>query len=110
MARSGLAHAVMVHALLALGTAVAVLPILYALQISTLGFQDVFVFPPRIMPGGAFLDNLTRAWEKVGLGRLLANSLAISLAVALGKIVLSVMAAFAFTYFGRFREIGRAHV
>lgn len=102
MPRRRIAYAVTVHALLAVGTAVAVLPILYAFQISTLGFQDVFVFPPRIMPGDAFLDNLARAWEKVGLGRLLTNSLAISLAVALGKLVLSVMAAFAFTYFGRF--------
>jgi sn-glycerol 3-phosphate transport system permease protein len=106
MASTGPARAVMVHALLVLGTAVAVLPILYALQISTLAFQDVFVFPPRLVPGDAFLDNLTRAWEKVRLGRLLANSLAISLAVALGKIVLSVMAAFAFTYFAPFRGKG----
>jgi sn-glycerol 3-phosphate transport system permease protein len=97
---------VVVHALLALGTVIAVLPILYAVQVSTLDFQEVFAFPPRLTPGPAFLDNLTRAWEKVGLGRLLGNSLAIALAVALGKIVLSVMAAFAFTYFGPFRGRG----
>jgi len=106
MARRRRGRAVVVHALLALGTVIAVLPILYAVQISTLDFQEVFAFPPRLTPGPAFLDNLTRAWEKVGLGRLLGNSLAIALAVALGKIVLSVMAAFAFTYFGPFRGRG----
>lgn len=106
MARRRWGRAVVVHALLALGTIIAVLPILYAIQVSTLDFQEVFVFPPRLTPGRAFLDNLARAWEKVGLGRLLSNSLAIALAVALGKIVLSVMAAFAFTYFGRFRGKG----
>jgi len=106
MARRRRGRAVVVHALLALGTVIAVLPILYAVQVSTLDFQEVFAFPPRLTPGPAFLDNLTRAWEKVGLGRLLGNSLAIALAVALGKIVLSVMAAFAFTYFGPFRGRG----
>lgn len=106
MARHRRGRAVAVHALLALGTIIAILPILYAVQVSTLDFQDVFVFPPRLTPGRAFLDNLARAWEKVGLGRLLGNSLGIALAVALGKIVLSVMAAFAFTYFGRFRGKG----
>lgn len=91
-----------VHALLAVATAVAVLPIAYAIQVSTLDFQEVFQFPPRLTPGGAFLDNFGRAWEKVGLGRLLANSALIALAVALGKMALSVMAAFAFTYFRPF--------
>ena len=37
------------------------------------------------------------------MGRLLLNSTFISVSVALGKIVLSMMAAFAFTYFGEFR-------
>jgi sn-glycerol 3-phosphate transport system permease protein len=42
------------------------------------------------------------AWTKVNLGRLLANSFVISISVALGKIVLSILAAFAFTYFRDF--------
>ena len=97
---------VAVHALLLLATVVAVFPIVYALQVSTLSFQEVFEFPPRLTPGHAFWDNLTRAWERVGLGRLLANSAIIALTVALGKICLSVMAAFAFTFFRDFRGKG----
>lgn len=79
-----------------------VFPVLYAAQISTLEFQDVFVFPPPVLPGGAFADNLRQAWDKVQLGRLLANSAGIAVVVALGKIVLAVIAAFAFTYFRDF--------
>lgn len=98
MARARRLRRVAAQAALA-GVALSVVfPVLYAAQISTLDFQEVFVFPPPILPGGAFATNLTEAWQKANLGRLLANSAAIAVAVALGKIVLSLMAAFAFTY------------
>jgi len=106
MARPGRGRVLLVHALLVGATLVSVFPILYALQVSTLSFQEVFVFPPKLTPGREFLDNLDRAWERVGLGRLLANSAIIALSVAFGKICLSVLAAFAFTYFRNFRGKG----
>jgi sn-glycerol 3-phosphate transport system permease protein len=62
----------------------------------------VFIYPPRLIPGTSLLENVRLAWTKVGLGRLLANSLLISISVALGKIGLSILAAFAFTYFRDF--------
>jgi sn-glycerol 3-phosphate transport system permease protein len=91
------------HALLWLCVFVTCFPVLYALLVSTFDFQQVFVYPPRLIPGTSFLTNLVHAWNKVRLGRLLANSLVISVGVALGKVVLSVLAAFAFTYFRDFR-------
>jgi sn-glycerol 3-phosphate transport system permease protein len=96
------ARHVLAHLGLAGATLVVVFPVLYAVHVSTLNFQDVFVFPPPLLPGGAFRENVAGAWEKVRLGRLLANSAAIAIAVALGKIALSVIAAFAFTYFRDF--------
>jgi sn-glycerol 3-phosphate transport system permease protein len=98
------------HALLAVATLVAVFPILYAFQVSTLTFKEVFVFPPKLTPGHAFLTNFAQAWERVGLGRLLVNSSLIALVVAFGKICLSVMAAFAFTYFRKFPGQGACFV
>jgi sn-glycerol 3-phosphate transport system permease protein len=86
------------HLALALTTLLVVAPVGYAIVVSTLDFQEVFVFPPRLTPGQSFAENLERAWRKVGLGRLLLNSAVIAVAVALGKIGLSVAAAFAFTY------------
>jgi sn-glycerol 3-phosphate transport system permease protein len=77
-------------------------PVLYALLVSTFDFQQVFVYPPRLIPGVSFIENVTVAWNKVGLGRLLANSLVISISVAVGKITLAIAAAFAFTYFKDF--------
>jgi ABC-type glycerol-3-phosphate transport system permease component len=61
MGRRGWGGTVLVHGLLAVATLVAVFPIIYALQVSTLTFQEVFAFPPKMTPGNAFLDNLARA-------------------------------------------------
>src|SRR5574341_1170900 len=108
MARRGLGTALLAHLVLAVVTLVIVAPVLYAFQVSTLDFQEVFVFPPRLTPGHSFGKNLGDAWEKVHLRRLLLNSAVIAVAVALGKICLSVLAAFAFTYFRPFP--GRAAV
>jgi sn-glycerol 3-phosphate transport system permease protein len=102
MARPRAGATILAHVVLAGTTFVVVFPVLYAVQVSTLGFQEVFVFPPRLTPGAAFVENFQRAWEKVHLGRLLLNSTLIAVTVALGKICLSVMAAFAFTYFRPF--------
>jgi sn-glycerol 3-phosphate transport system permease protein len=98
MRSRGRGAVLLVHGMLAAAALVVVFPVLYAVHVSTLEFQDVFVLPPRLAPGAAFLDNFARAWDKVSLGRLLLNSAGIAAAVALGKIVLSVLAAFAFTY------------
>ncbi|OFV88974.1 MAG: ABC transporter permease [Acidobacteria bacterium RBG_16_68_9] len=110
MARHGWGALLGTHALLALATVVAVFPILYAFQVSTLTFQEVFAFPPKLAPGHAFLANLAQAWERVGLGTLLLNSSVIALTVALGKMCLAVMAAFAFTYFRDFPGKGACFV
>ncbi|HLC20921.1 MAG TPA: hypothetical protein VJM10_02280, partial [Candidatus Methylomirabilis sp.] len=90
------------HGLLLLCVAVTCFPVLYALLVSTFDFQQIFIYPPRLIPGTSLLENVRLAWTKVGLGRLLANSFLISISVALGKIVLAILAAFAFTYFRDF--------
>lgn len=90
------------HVLLLGCVTITCFPVVYALLVSTFDFQQVFVYPPRLIPGTSFIENVGHSWSKVNLGRLLANSFAISVSVALGKIVLSILAAFAFTYFRDF--------
>lgn len=92
----------LIYAGFLVGAVVLVFPLVFAVVVSTQSFQEVFQYPPKLTPGGAFADNYVRAWTKASLGRLLLNSTAIAVAVALGKIVLSVAAAFAFTYFKDF--------
>ena len=94
---------IFIHIVLGAAVLIIAFPMVFALIVSTHTFEDVFVYPPKFIPGGNLLENYRAAWESVNMGRLLVNSTFISLAVALGKIVLSMMAAFAFTYFGDFR-------
>ena len=93
----------LVHLVLIAAIVVIAFPVFYAFIVSTQNFQDVFVYPPKFSPGSNIAENYIAAWKAVKLGRLLINSTAISVAVAFGKILLSLMGAFAFTYFGEFR-------
>ncbi|NIO06130.1 MAG: ABC transporter permease [Proteobacteria bacterium] len=95
-----------IHLILIVSFVIIAFPVFYAFIVSTQTFQDVFVYPPKFTPGNDTIQNYVAAWETVKMGRLLFNSTLISVAVAVGKIVLSLMAAFAFTYFGDFKGKG----
>ncbi len=87
------------HLIMIVVVIIVLFPMIYAIAVSTQTSREYFRFPPRLLPGSAGLDNYQAAWIKGNLGRLLFNSTFISLAVAIGKIVLSIMAGFAFVYF-----------
>ncbi|HVC10439.1 MAG TPA: ABC transporter permease subunit [Burkholderiales bacterium] len=80
-------------------------PVIYALIVSTLTFQEAYVYPPRLIPGTELWHNLVEAWNRVHMGRLFFVTTVISVGAAVVKIVLSLMAAFAYTHF---RFHGRA--
>jgi sn-glycerol 3-phosphate transport system permease protein len=46
-----------------------------------------------------WIPNYTTAWNRVNLGRMLFNSTFIAVVVTFGKLVMSLLAAFAFTHF-----------
>jgi sn-glycerol 3-phosphate transport system permease protein len=98
--KAGASHA----ALIALVIVIA-FPVFYALVVSTLTFRQAYVYPPRLYPGTELWNNVVEAWNRVNMGRLFFVTSVISVGAALVKIVLSLMAAFAYTHF-RFR--GRA--
>lgn len=94
---------IFIHVVLSLAVFIIAFPMLFAFIVSTHTFEDVFSYPPKFIPGLNILQNYREAWQSVDMGRLLFNSTFISVAVALGKIILSLTSAFAFTYFGDFR-------
>jgi len=93
------------HATLIALVVVIAFPVLYALVVSTLTFQQTYIYPPRLIPGTELWHNVVEAWNRVNMGRLFFVTSVISVGAAVVKIVLSLMAAFAYTHF-RFR--GRA--
>lgn len=93
---------ILTHTILITLVLIIAFPVIYALITSTLSFQQAYIYPPRLIPGTQFWHNIVEAWNRANLGRQFFNSSLISIVVAIVKIALSLMAAFAYTHF-RFR-------
>ena len=90
------------HGLLILGGLLVCLPIYFAFVVGSHTVGDVLAVPPPWLPGTEFFENAQTAWQKGNLGRLLFNSLVVALGIMIGKIAVSLLSAFAISYF-RFR-------
>jgi len=98
-------HEIFIHAILILLVIVLSFPVFFALVTSTLSLQESYQFPPKLIPGNQFMNNLKDAWERINIGRLFFNSTLISVVVAIVKTILALIAAFAYTHF-KFRGQG----
>jgi sn-glycerol 3-phosphate transport system permease protein len=93
------------HAVLIAGIAVVAFPIYYTLVASTHTSQAILAPPLPLLPGGAFVDNYGQALSGVGriggvgMDRILLNTLIVALAIAIGKIAISMLSAFAIVFF-----------
>lgn len=103
--RSRMGKLAATHVALTTLVALITFPVIYALIVSTLTFEQAYVFPPRLIPGTELVNNVTEAWHRVNMGRVFWVSGIVSVGTAVVKIFLSLMAAFAYTHF-QFR--GRA--
>jgi sn-glycerol 3-phosphate transport system permease protein len=87
------------HAILIASVAVLAFPLYYAFVISTQTLDEVTSLPPKLAPSTNMAQNYADAWARVKMGRLLVNSAIVALAVAFGKIAISLLSAFAIVYF-----------
>jgi sn-glycerol 3-phosphate transport system permease protein len=55
--------------------------------------------PPRLLPSTHLLENYAEAWQKAKMGRMLWNSVVMAVVIAVGKIAISMLSAFAIVYF-----------
>jgi sn-glycerol 3-phosphate transport system permease protein len=92
----------LVHAALIACVAIIAFPLYYAFVISTQEISEVVQKPPRLLPSTHLVENYAEAWRRSGMARLLVNSAIVAVAVAVGKIAISMLSAFAIVYF-RFR-------
>jgi ABC-type sugar transport system, permease component len=79
--------------------AVISFPLYYAFVISTQSMDQAISRPPLLLPSVHAVSNYVQAWVRADMGRLLLNSLVVAGATAAGKIVLSLLSAFAIVYF-----------
>ena len=90
------------HALLILGVLVIFFPIWLAFVASTVTQPEIARPPMPVWPGGRFLENYREALfsgVNVPVARMLVNSTVMALGIALGKIAISLLSAFALVYF-----------
>jgi sn-glycerol 3-phosphate transport system permease protein len=94
------------HFLLVLGLIVVVFPIYYVFVASTHSLETILKPPLPLLPGGEFIANYREALYGgigriggVGVATLLLNTTIMALGIALGKIVISIMSAYAIVFF-----------
>ena len=94
------------HAVLVTGVLLVAFPLWVTFVASTLTFDQIVSVPMPLWPGDQFLHNytqvLTSGSEKgssAPVGTMLVNSLVMALSIAIGKITISILSAFAIVYF-----------
>ncbi|HEX3632485.1 MAG TPA: sn-glycerol-3-phosphate ABC transporter permease UgpE [Casimicrobiaceae bacterium] len=94
------------HLVLIAGVAIVALPLYVGFVASTLSFDQVTAVPMQLTPGTHMFENYeavllrgSTAGSKAPVGQMMWNSLVMALAIAIGKIAISMLSAFAIVYF-----------
>ena len=90
------------HAFMILGVLVVSFPIWLAFVASTVTQPEIVSPPMPLLPGDHFLENYEKALfsgVNVPVYTMLLNSLVMALGIAIGKIIISLLSAFAIVYF-----------
>ncbi|RUU87479.1 sn-glycerol-3-phosphate ABC transporter permease UgpE [Mesorhizobium sp. M7A.F.Ca.MR.176.00.0.0] len=97
---------VIAHAVLILGILIVAFPIYYTFVASTQTLQTILRPPLPLLPGDQFWNNYTEALfggvgriGGVSVGRLLLNTTIMALGIAVGKIFISILSAYAIVFF-----------
>ena len=94
------------HVVLIAAVAVILFPVYVAFVASTLSFEQVLHVPMQLWPGDHLLENYASVMahgsakgSSAPVGRMMINSLVMALVIAIGKIAISIISAFAIVYF-----------
>jgi multiple sugar transport system permease protein len=95
---------ILAYAVVTMGAVVMIAPFLWMLSTSFKGGGAIFDYPPTWIPDPITFDNFRRVWTVVDFDRYLFNSMVVAIAVTLGEVFTSALAAYAFA---RLRFPGR---
>lgn len=98
---------ILAHVVLILGVLIVAFPVYITFVASTHTASEVVQVPMPLLPGAHLVDNYVAAWHgggpgagsKAAVGRMMMVSLVTALIIALGKIAISLLSAFAIVYF-----------
>ena len=98
-------HRIIPHVFLILAIFIIVFPIFVVFIASTHTSAEILSAPMPLTPGDKFIENYSRALlegsENMGASAvtMIKNSLIMALGIAFGKIIISLLAAFAIVFF-----------
>jgi sn-glycerol 3-phosphate transport system permease protein len=94
------------HAVLILGVVVVAFPLWVTFVASTLTYEQIVNVPMPLLPGDQLIENYSQALKSgsqrgssAPVSTMLVNSFVMAVGVALGKIAISIVSAFAIVYF-----------
>jgi sn-glycerol 3-phosphate transport system permease protein len=87
------------HLILLVGAVLVCLPIYFVFVTGSLSQPEIMRVPMSWLPGNQFFANMQTVLSNANFGRLLLNSFIIATGITVGKLAVSVIAAFAVTYF-----------
>ena len=95
---------IVTHIVMILGVLLVMLPVYIAFVASTHPFDNIIRAPIPMLPGDRFLENYARVLgygtpSTSPVGLMMLNSLIMAIGIAVGKIAISILSAFAIVYF-----------
>ncbi len=94
------------HVVLIAGVGIVMFPIYIAFVASTLSLDQVLTVPMQLWPSDHLIENYSKViahgserGSSAPVGRMMFNSLVMALVIAIGKISISMISAFAIVYF-----------
>lgn len=90
---------VAIHGLLIFSVLTIGFPLYYGFVMSTQSMEEVIQKPQKLLPSTHLLENYEKIWNRINMGRLLINSAIVAITVSVGKIIISIISAFAIVYF-----------
>ncbi|HPT82839.1 MAG TPA: ABC transporter permease subunit [Limnochordia bacterium] len=88
----------LLHLVLLLIVLIIGFPLIFAFCVSTQSLPEI-ISGPKVAISSYLVQNYRGAWQRTNMGRLLFNSTFVALATTFGKIVMSILSAFAIVFF-----------
>ncbi len=75
-------------------TITAIFPFLWLISTSFKGAEEIFKFPPNLIPSKFTLQNFIEVWNAIPFGRYYLNSIVVSISVVVGNLFLGSLTGF----------------
>ncbi|MCX8056399.1 MAG: carbohydrate ABC transporter permease [Ignavibacteria bacterium] len=85
---------IFLSSILFLFIAIALFPFVWLISTSLKGAEEIFQFPPKLIPSDLTFKNFVEVWEAIPFGKYYLNSFIVSIAVVFGNLFLGSLTGF----------------